>query len=150
MKNEVDFIIVCWYVDDLIYFGSNHHLLANFKYSMMRNFEMANLGIMKYFPRIQVKQERGEIFISSRKICNWHLEEILHKGFWGCKYSYGFKWKLKSNDGAKFDENQYKSLVGSIIYLTQTRPDITQAVSMLSRFMHNPSVWFIIQQQNGY
>lgn len=37
-------------------------------------------------------------------------------------------------------ENQYKSLVGSIIYLTQTRPDITQAVSMLSRFMHNPSM----------
>ena len=35
MKNEVDFIIVCLYVDDLIYFGSNHHLLDDFKHSMI-------------------------------------------------------------------------------------------------------------------
>ena len=49
--------------------------------------------------------------------------------------------KLNSNDGAKkVDENQYRSRVESLIYLTHTRPDITQAVSMLSRFMHSPSV----------
>ena len=68
MKNEADFIIVCLYVDDLIYFGSNHHLLADFKHSMMRNFEMTDLGILKYFLGMQVKQGRGEIFFPKKNM----------------------------------------------------------------------------------
>ena len=141
MKNEADFIIVCLYVDDLIYFGSNHHLLADFKHSMMRNFEMTDLGIMKYFLGMQVKQGRGEIFISQEKYAADILKKFYMKDCKAVSTPMALNEKLNSNDGAKkVDENQYRSLVGSLIYLTHTRPDITQAVSMLSRFMHSPSV----------
>ena len=75
MNNEANFIIVCLYVDDLIYFGSNHRLLADFKHSMMRNFEMIDLGIINYFLGMQVKQGRGEIFISQEK----YAADILKK-----------------------------------------------------------------------
>ena len=141
MNNEAKFIIVCLYVDDLIYFGSNHRLLADFKHSMMRNFEMTDLGIMKYFLGMQVKQGRGEIFISQEKYAADILKKFYMKDCKAVSTPMALNEKLNSNDGAKkVDENQFRSLVGSLIYLTHTRPDITQAVSILSRFMHNPSV----------
>ena len=141
MKNEANFIVVCFYVDDLIYFGNNHHLLADFKHSMMRNFEMTDLGIMKYFLGMQVKQGRREIFISQEKYAADILKKFYMKDCKAVSTPMALNENLNSNDGAKkVDENQYRSLVGSLIYLTHTRPNITQAVSMLSRFMHNPSV----------
>ena len=141
MKNEAYFIIVCLYVDDLIYFGRNHHLLADFKHLMMRNFEMTDLGIMKYFLGMQVKQGIEEIFISQEKYAADILKKFYMKDCKVVSTPMALNEKLNSNDGAKkVDENQCSSLVGSLIYLTHTRPDITQAVSMLSRFMHSPSV----------
>ena len=48
--------------------------------------------------------------------------------------------KLCLNDGAeKVDEKLFRSIVGSLMYLTHTRPDIVFAVSLISQFMHNPS-----------
>ena len=123
MKNEANFIIVCLYVDDLICFRINHHLLDDFKHSM------------------QVKQGRGKIFVSQEKYAADILKKYYMKDCKAVSTPMDLNEKLSSNDGAhKVDENQYRSLVGSLIYLTHTRPDITQAVSMLSRFMHSPSV----------
>ena len=62
-----DFLVVCLYVDDLIYMGSNQQMIAEFKKAMMNQFEMADLGLMKYFLGIQVKQEQGHIFLSHEK-----------------------------------------------------------------------------------
>lgn len=57
-------MIVCLYVDDLIYMGTNDQMLDDFKEAMMKEYEMTDLGIMKYFLGMQVKQSKGEIFIS--------------------------------------------------------------------------------------
>ena len=45
----------------------------------------------------------------------------------------------KDDDSEKIDEDLYRSLIGSLLYLTTSRPDILFAVSVLSRFMHSPS-----------
>ena len=49
--------------------------------------------------------------------------------------------KLSMDDGTgKADEKQFRSMVGNLMYLTHTRPDIMFAVGLVSRFMHNPSM----------
>ena len=102
---------------------------------------MTDFGIMKYFLGMQVKQGRGEIFISQEKYAADILKKFYMKDCKAVSTPMALNEKLNSIGGAKkVDENQYMSLVGSLIYLTHTRPDITQAVSMLSRFMHSPSV----------
>ena len=56
-------MLICLYVDDLIYMANNQEMLTDFKQSMTKEFEMSDMEIMKYFLGIQVKQAKGEIFI---------------------------------------------------------------------------------------
>ncbi|KAG6433493.1 hypothetical protein SASPL_105107 [Salvia splendens] len=132
-----DYYYCCRY---LIYMGTNMQMIADFKKRMMKEFEMTDLGIMKYFLGIQVKQSGGEIVISQEK----YIEDLLKK-FHMENYNPVFSPmatndKLKKDDGSeKVDAQLFRSLVGSLIYLTNTRPDIVQAVGMLSRFLNEPT-----------
>jgi hypothetical protein len=63
-KKGEDFVMVCLYVDDLIYTGTSKDMVAEFKTAMMKEFEMSDLSLMRYFLGIQVKQSLGKIFIS--------------------------------------------------------------------------------------
>ncbi|KAH9664737.1 Integrase catalytic domain-containing protein [Citrus sinensis] len=134
-----DFLIVCLYVDDLIYCGTNLKMVEEFKKSMLDEFEMTDLGLMKYFLGIQVKQARGKIFFCQEK----YVEDLLKKfHVFKCKPAptpMGLNEKLKHDEKEeKADARIYRSLVGSLIYLTNSRPDILHSVSVLSRFMNDP------------
>ena len=133
-------LIVYLYVDDLIYTGTNQQMVEEFKSAMMKEYEMTDLGLMKYFLGIQVQQSKGEIFISQEK----YLEDMLKKFHMkDCKpvsTPMALNEKLHLNDGAeKADPRIFRSLVRCLIYLTNTRPDIVYTVSFISRFMHEPS-----------
>ena len=54
-KKQDDFLVVCLYVDDIIYMGSSESLVADFKSCMMKIFEMTNLGLLHYFIGLEVK-----------------------------------------------------------------------------------------------
>ena len=56
---------------------------------------------------------------------------------------------MKDEDGINVDKTYYKQVVGSLNYLTATRPDIMFAVSLISRYMENPTELHL-QQQKGY
>jgi hypothetical protein len=60
-------LIVCLYVDDLIYTGNNTTMFGSFQKSMMAEFEMSDLGMMHYFLGIEVVQSSARIFISQKK-----------------------------------------------------------------------------------
>ncbi|KAG6470938.1 hypothetical protein ZIOFF_072026 [Zingiber officinale] len=135
-----NFLIVCLYVDDVIYAGTDIKMVEDFKLAMMKKFEMSDLGLMRYFLGFQVKQSSGEIFISQEK----YVEDLLKKfQMLSCKLvptAMTLNEKLQQEDDSEMaDEKLYRSLVGSLIYLTNTRPDIVQPVSVLSRFMSKPS-----------
>ncbi|KAA3465642.1 Copia protein [Gossypium australe] len=103
---------------------------------MMKDFKMSNLGLMKYFLSFQVKQSSAEIFISQET----YVEDLLKKFQMStCKSvptPMAHNEKLQEEDGEEMDDEMlYRSLVGSLIYLTNTRPDIVQPVSVLSKFM---------------
>ncbi|XP_042441173.1 secreted RxLR effector protein 161-like [Zingiber officinale] len=115
-------------------------MVEDFKLAMMKKFEMSDLGLMRYFLGFQVKQSSGEIFISQEK----YVEDLLKKfQMLSCKpvpTPMALNEKLQQEDDNEMaDEKLYRSLVGSWIYLTNTRPDIVQPVSVLSRFMSKPS-----------
>lgn len=134
-----DFLVVCLYVDDLLYFGTSKSMVEEFKKKMMRDFEMSDLGQMKYFLGIQVKQSPGRIFLSQEKYIDDLLEKFSMNQCKPVSTPMGPNEKFQVNDDAeKVDATLYRKLIGSLIYLN-TRPDITQSVSLLSRFMNEPS-----------
>ncbi|XP_014506436.1 uncharacterized protein LOC106766202 [Vigna radiata var. radiata] len=107
---------------------------------MMKTVEMTDLGLMNYFLGIEVKLQKEGIFISQKK----YIEALLKKfKMNGCKpvtTPLVVNDKLQKDDGAQeADASRYRSLIGSLLYMTTTRPDIMYATSLLSRFMQKPS-----------
>ena len=70
-----DFLMVCLYVDDFIYMGTSMKMVEDFKRKMQREFEITDLGFMKYFLGIQVKQSKGKFFRSQES----HTDDLLKK-----------------------------------------------------------------------
>jgi hypothetical protein len=135
-----DVLIISLYVDDLLVTGSNTMQVAEFKLNMMQVFEMTDLGLMKFFLGMEIMQNREEIFICQKK----YSREILKKfQMDNCKPTVtpmNQKDKFSKEDGtARVDEEKFRSLIGCLLYLTATRPDILHATSLLSRFMHCPT-----------
>jgi len=139
-RSGANFLMVCLYVDDLIYARTNHDMVQSFKESMMKEYEMTNLGLMKYFLGIQLKQTKGEIFITQEKYIHDLLKKFRLESCKPVSTPMALNEKFQLNDGAeKADLKVYGSLVGSLIYLTNTRPYIVHSVSLVSRFMNEPS-----------
>ena len=132
--------IVCLYVDDLIYTGSNTAMFESFKKSMMAEFEMSDLGMMHYFLGIEVLQSSTGILISQKKYVGEILDRFQMKDCNPVSTPFEFGLKLnKDNGGKKVNSTLYKQIVGSLMYLTATRPDIMHAVSVISRYMECPT-----------
>ena len=101
---------------------------------------MKHLGGLKYFLGIEVVRSKAGILLSQRKYVLDFLTEV---GLLECKpvdtpIVQNHRLGEYSNQ-VLADKVRYQRLVGKLIYLSHTRPDITYAVSMVSQFMHNPS-----------
>lgn len=75
-----EILIVCLYVDDLIFFGNDLGMFDEFKKSMQIEFEMSDLGLMHYFLGIEVVQSANGYFISQKKVCPRDLKQISDAG----------------------------------------------------------------------
>jgi hypothetical protein len=132
-------LIVVLYVDDVIFTGNDDQLIKNFKSVMKEEFEMTDMGFLRYFLGIEVDQNEKGIFISQARYVNQVLSRF---NMQECKAAITptvMGLKLSREDSSKdFDPSLYKSIVGSLMYLTATRPDIMYAVSLISRFMERP------------
>ncbi|PRQ49434.1 putative RNA-directed DNA polymerase [Rosa chinensis] len=133
-------LLVCLYVDDLIFTGNNPRMFEDFMKAMIREFEMTDIRLMSYYLDIEVKQMEEGIFISQEG----YTREILKKFKMDkCNpaitlMEYGVK--LSKHDVAeKVNPITFKSLIGSLRYLTCTRPDILYGVSLLSCYMEEPT-----------
>jgi len=137
---EGNLIIVSIYVDDIVYTGSSERLLSEFKREMMQRYEMSDLGLLHHFLGMEILQTDQGVFIHQGK----YAKSLLSKfGLDDCKpvsIPLATGEKLKKLDESELaDEGLYRRIVGSLLYLTATRPDLMYAASLLSRFMTGPT-----------
>jgi len=133
-------LILVLYVDDLFLTGEERQITWC-KKKLTAEFEMKDLGLMHYFLGLEVWQKPNEILLSQGK----YAVDILKRfGMMNCRsVSTPMVANLKklhdSGSGEDLvDSTMYRQLVGSLMYLTHTRPDMQFAVSALSQFMAEP------------
>ncbi|BBH00217.1 multidrug resistance-associated protein 9 [Prunus dulcis] len=139
-RGEASILIVSLYVDDIVYTGNCHTMIEEFKQDMMEKYEMTDLGLLHHFLGMGVIQTPTSIFLHQRKYASTLLSRF---GLNDCKpvvIPLVPTEKLSKDDGSgSTSEEQYRKIVGSLLYLTATRPDIMFAASLLARFMHCPT-----------
>lgn len=135
-----DLVIVSLYVDDMIYTGSSVHLIAEFQQSMKSMFDMTGLGELRYFLGLEICQTDGGIFMSQKKYLEDTLKRFNMLTSKVAETPMNINEKLSSDDDSGMaDATLYMSLVGRLIYVTHSRPDVAFSVGMVSRFMHKPT-----------
>ena len=153
INHETGIILALW-VDDLIIMGKKMEAVENIKNKLRKEFEMKDMGELKYFLGIHVQRNREErtIHISQKA----YITKVLkHFGMQNCKpastpMAVGTKLLMTTeNDDNKVDPREYQSKVGSEMYaMVCTRPDTAYGVSFAShRFHYEPphrpllSIW---------
>ncbi|GJR15741.1 putative ribonuclease H-like domain-containing protein [Tanacetum coccineum] len=140
-RDKGDILLVQVYVDDIIFGSTKKSLCTEFEKMMHKKFQMSSMGELIFFLGLQVKQKEDGIFISQDK----YMTEILKKfGFTDVKTASTpmetQKPLLKDKDGEEVDVHLYRSMIGSLMYLTSLRPDVMFAVCACARYQVNPKV----------
>nr|GFA53015.1 putative ribonuclease H-like domain-containing protein [Tanacetum cinerariifolium] len=134
-RQKGDIPLVQIYVDDSIFGSTNKDLCKSFEKLMKDKFHMSSIRELTFFLGLQVKQKKDGIFISQDK----YVAEILRKFglIDGKSASTPIDTKkplLKDPDAVDVDMHIYRSMIGSLMYLTSSRPDIMFAVCACARF----------------
>nr|GEZ47228.1 hypothetical protein [Tanacetum cinerariifolium] len=135
-----DILLMQIYVDDIIFGSTNPKYSKRFEKLMHGRFEMSLMGEMKFFLGLQIHQSPRGIFINQAR----YTLEILHKHSMDKGQSIGTpmatKPKLDADlSGNPVDQTDYRSKIGSLMYLTSSRPDIVQAVCFCARYQSRPT-----------
>ncbi|KAK9050950.1 hypothetical protein SSX86_027575 [Deinandra increscens subsp. villosa] len=138
-KNGDTCITALIYVDDVIVAGNSLEKIQQTKDFLDKRFSIKDLGVLKYFLGIEVARTRKGLVLSQRK----YILDILDDcGLLGCRpSSFPMEQSLKldkDSGGPKVDASQYRRLVGRLLYLQATRPDIAYSVNVLSQFVGDP------------
>ncbi|GKE26102.1 ribonuclease H-like domain-containing protein, partial [Tanacetum coccineum] len=126
------------YVDDIVLTASSLDLLHRIISSLHQEFAMTDLGSLNYFLGIYVTRDSSGMFLSQKK---YAVEIIERAGMVNCNPSRApvdTESKLGTTGDVVFDPTLYRSLAGSLHYLTFTRPDISYAVQQVCLHMHDP------------
>ncbi|GJS20881.1 ribonuclease H-like domain-containing protein [Tanacetum coccineum] len=138
-RDKKDIMLVQVYVDDIIFGSTNKSWCDEFEALMKSRFQMSSMGELTFFLGLQVKQNKGGIFISQDK----YVAEILKKfdlvNVKAAITPMETKVPLtKDEEAIDVDVHLYRSMIGSLMYLTASRPDIMYAVCVCSRFQVTP------------
>ncbi|GAU31823.1 hypothetical protein TSUD_58240 [Trifolium subterraneum] len=121
--------------------GSSTAEIERIKIILDRQFKIKDLGSLKYFLGLEVAQSSQGITISQRKYCLDLLEDTGLLGSKPVSTPLDPSLKLHQDNGAPFEDiTQYRRLIGRLLYLTTTRPDISLATQQLSQFLQAPTV----------
>jgi hypothetical protein len=130
-------LIVGVYVDDLIITG--HSRISMFKVEMKEMFNMSDLGLLSYYLGLEVQQTEEGIKIGQASYAAKLVERSGLSECHVCAVPMESRMKLsKESDSPLVSATEYRSLVGGLCYLMNTRLDITFAVNYVSRFLDKP------------
>eukprot|EP00253_Pinus_taeda_P009072 PITA_09072 len=128
-------LILELYVDDLFLIGS-YRLIGDCKKNLATEFDLKDLGRMHYFLRLEVWQQNGEIFLGQGRYATKILKRFKMEDCRPMLTPMITNWKkIDASKDKDVDPTLYKQLIGSLMYLVNTMPDICHAVNTLSQFM---------------
>lgn len=135
------FLALLVYVDDIIITGASMTAIELLKQHLHGTFKLKDLGSLRYFLGLEIARSSKGIFLSQRK---YVLQLIEDTGLLASKPTslpMDSSCKLDSITGTLLeDPSSYRQLVGRLLYLTISRPDITFAVHKLSQFIAKPRI----------
>jgi Reverse transcriptase (RNA-dependent DNA polymerase) len=120
--------------------GNDLAEMKRLKASLAKEFEMKDLGELRYFLGIEVARSKKGVVLSQQR---YVLDLLSDTRMLGCKPAntpIDPNHKLSGGRGNQVEKDQYQRLVGRLIYLAHTRPDISYAVSVVSRYIHDPRI----------
>nr|GEY36956.1 hypothetical protein [Tanacetum cinerariifolium] len=140
IRYEEEILLVQIYIDDIIFGSTNPKYTKRFEKLMHNRFETSLIGEMKFFLGLQIHQSPHGIFINQAK----YTLKILHKHSIEKGQSIGTPMATKPKLDADLsrnpvDQTDYHSKIGSLMYLTSSRPDIVQSVCFCARYQSRPT-----------
>ncbi|GKC37024.1 retrovirus-related pol polyprotein from transposon TNT 1-94 [Tanacetum coccineum] len=140
-KKDPNLIIVQIYIDDIIFESTCQEMCDDFAKIMHDEFEMSMIGELNFFLGLQIKQLEDGIFFNQSK----YIKEILKK--FGLEDSKPMKTPIftetkltKDVEGESVDNTKYRGMIGSLLYLTASKPDIMFSVCLCARFQEDPKI----------
>ncbi|GJR68296.1 retrovirus-related pol polyprotein from transposon TNT 1-94 [Tanacetum coccineum] len=135
-----ELLLVQIYVDDIIFAASTPELCDLFAKIMCSKFKMSMMGKISFFLGLQISQSPRGIFINQSK---YALESLKKYGYESCDpvdTPMVEKSKLdEDKDGKAVDPSHYRGMIGTLLYLTASRPDLQFAICMCARYQARPT-----------
>jgi hypothetical protein len=138
-KTTTGMVFLLVYVDDIIITGNDIGLITKLQHMLRSTFQMKDLGHLTYFLGLEVHSRDHGLFLNQHK----YIQDLIELA--GLKDATAVDTPMEVNVKYQKDEGEplpdpflYRQLVGSLIYLTITRPDISYAVHIVSKFMQAP------------
>ena len=148
VRTELSTVYLALFVDDMAIFGDDEVLIEEIKAKLSSHFKMKDLGIMKRFLGLEIERNScGDVIISQRR----YIERVLERfGMQDCKPAHTplpINIRLRKRDydpdnpDPPADQTLYHEIIGSLNHPAQwSRPDVVNAISKLSQYLHDPSV----------
>ncbi|KAI3729444.1 hypothetical protein L6452_18102 [Arctium lappa] len=134
-----DFVALLVYVDDIIFTGASKCGIAKLKDQLSNTFKLKDLGDLKFFLGLEVIRSEEGILLSQRRYVLQLLEDSGMLASKPVKEPMDPRHVLTDDDGDLLtDASQYRRMIGRLLYLTITRPDVCFAVQKLSQYVSQP------------
>ena len=134
-----DMLLVQIYVDDIIFGATNVSLCEEFSKCMHSEFEMSMMGELNFFIGLQIKQLKEGTFINQAKYIRDLLKRFNMEEAKTMKTPMSSSIKLDMDEkGKPVNSTMYRGMIGSLLYLTASRPDIMYSVCLCARFQSCP------------
>ena len=138
-KEDGELIVAQVYVDDIIFGLTKDELAHGFSKLMQTEFEMSMIGELTHFLGLQIHQQDSGIFLSQSKYAKNLVKKFVLESASFVKTPMSPNVKLIVDLlGKSVDPSLYKSMIGSLLYLTASRPDISYSVGVCARYQANP------------
>jgi hypothetical protein len=139
LRQGNDILIVQVYVDDIVFGSSSHSLVVRFAEDMSKEFELSMMGELQFFFGLQMKQTKEGTFVHQARYTQDILKNFKMDDSKPLSTTMSTTTALNADeDGEPVDQKEYRSMIGSLLYLTATRPDIQFSVCLCARFQASP------------
>ena len=138
-RRLADLFVLQIYIDDIIFGSTNQNFCEEFRKMMANEFEMFTIGELSYFLGLQIKQLENGAFVSQGKYIKDMIKKFGMSNSKAISTPMGTNGNLDSDaSGNMVNQKLYRSMIGSLLYVTASRPDVMFSVCMCARFQAAP------------